>query len=220
MKSTNALDLNDSKTRERLARQYQPLLHKIANQMVLKIPPEMSFDDVLGYGNEGIVYAMNTYKDNLGQSFQQYLGWCIRNKILTGINEEGHTIKFSAYHQKKAKEGNSDYLSFSSIDSYTRDDDNDEAPSSRMSQLGVSYNPLEDKDIAKKFYKWVYANFSERDADIFIRFYGLDGKKPMSGKELSEKYGVSNCCITLCKKKIIETIKKSKFKEELYSILS
>ena len=215
------MNLKDEKTRRELALKYQPLLYKIANQMKLKMPQEMDFDDVIGYGNEGIAYAMNTYKENMGQSFQQYLGWCIRNKMLTGINEEGHTIKFSAYHQKKVKSGDAEYPSLRSLDSYFDSNDNDDdAPSSRMAELGTTNIDCDMKDFYIKFLKWVYTNFSKRDADIFLHFYGLDGSKPLSGKELAEKYGVSNCCISLSKKKIIDKLKHSSFKNELFNFLN
>ena len=49
------MNLKDEKTRRELAIKYQPLLYKIANQMKLKMPQEMDFEDVIGYGNEGIV---------------------------------------------------------------------------------------------------------------------------------------------------------------------
>lgn len=201
----------DSKVRENIAKKYVPLLHKIANQLMCKTPPEMTYNDLLGYGEEGIVYAMNTFKDGMGQTFQQYLAWCIRNKMFTGINEEGHTIKFSAYSQKKAKEGNGEYISVTSISSIggNSEDGEDSISDDHIAQLGVEQQEPNPPEVWKQICEWAKSNFSERDADMFIRFYGLDGEEPMEGKELAVKYGVSNCCVTISKKKIIEAIKKS-----------
>lgn len=203
--------LKDSKVRENIAKKYVPLLHKIAKQLAMKMPPEMTYDDLIGYGEEGIVYAMNTYKPDKGQTFQQYLGWCIRNKMFTGINEEGHTIKFSAYSQKKVKENNGEYINVVPISSIgsSNDDDDDNMADDHIEQLGVEQQSINQSDVWKQVCEWVKDNFSERDTNMFIKFYGLDGQEPMEGKELAEKYGVSNCCVTVSKKKIIEAIKKS-----------
>ena len=207
--------ITDEHLRERIAREYIPLLHKIANQMLLKKPEEMDFQDLLGYGNEGIVYAMNTYNAQKGLSFQQYLGWCIRNKILSGINEEGHTIKFSAYAQNKAKEGKSEYVSTVSFSSLSSDDD--ETRDDRIPQIADNSSNISETSVWDKICEFARNNFSEKESDMFIRFYGLDGKEPDEGKKLAEKWNCSGCNVTVSKKKIIEAIKKS---QELKDLLS
>ena len=211
--------IKDKQLREKIAKQYIPLLHKIANQMILKKPEEMDFQDILGFGNEGMVYAMNTYNSEKGLSFQQYLGWCIRNKILSGINEEGHTIKFSAYAQNKAKLGKSEYISTVSMSSLFSNDDDDKPQSDRLPQIGDCESNKSDQSVWEKVCEWARKNFSERDSDMFIRFYGLDGQEPEEGKKLASKWGVSSCCVSVSKKKIIDAIKKSKELKDLLSDL-
>ena len=212
--------ITDNKLREKVVKQYIPLLNKIAKQHVLKMPQEMEYDDILGYGYEGMVYAMNTYNSDRGLSFQQYLGWCIRNKILSGINEEGHTIKFSAYAQSQAKAGKSDYISTQSFSFFQNNNsDEDAGETDRLSCIvDTSKNVQEDK-IWKIVCEFARKNFSEKDADMFIRFYGLDGKEPEEGKRLAARWGCSGCSVTVSKKKIIEAIKKSKELKDLLSDL-
>lgn len=214
------MNLQDPKTRNELAKKYVPLLHKIANQQYLKCPPEMTYDDLVGYGQEGMVYAMNTFKEGTSQSFQQYLGYCILHKIQTGINQEGHTIKFSAYHQKKAKEGKCDYVSvtpFSALNTHSEDEDD---ASDHLEELGVVDNHENPVEVWRRVCEWAKKNFSQRDSDIFIKFYGLDGDEPVEGKILAKKYGVSSCCVTVSKKKIIEALKKTEFMDSLADLLN
>ena len=58
-------------------------------------------DDVIGFAEEGLVDAMNTYNPNKGQSFKSYAAYRILYFIQNGSNSQGHTVKFSAYMQKK-----------------------------------------------------------------------------------------------------------------------
>lgn len=212
--------IKDRQLREKIAKQYAPLLHKIAKQMILKKPENMEFQDILGYGNEGIVYAMNTYNANKGLTFQQYLGWCIRNKILSGINGEGHTIKFSAYAQNQAKTGKSDYISVQSFSSLQNNSQNDDSDSDdRLVCIADKSKNANEKKIWETVCEWARNNFTKKESDVFIRFYGLDGNKPDDGKKLAAKWGVSGCSVSLSKKKVIDAIKKSKELKDLLSDL-
>lgn len=215
------LNLTDPIVRNEIAKKYVPLLYKIVNQQSHKCPPETDYEDLVGYGQEGMVYAMNTYKEGTSQSFQQYLGYCILHKIQTGINQEGHTIKFSAYHQRKAKAGEVDYVSTTPFSALSRSSSGDEEEDStdRIEELGIVDDYEKPVEIWEQICEWARKNFSARDADMFIRFYGLDGQESLEGKELAKKYGVSSCCVTVSKKKIIEALKKTEFMESLIEFI-
>lgn len=54
------LDLTSDAGRNKVAKDFQPLIHKIAKQLV-GVGAKTSYDDLISAGNEGLVYAMNDY---------------------------------------------------------------------------------------------------------------------------------------------------------------
>lgn len=206
------LDLKDSRTREELFKQYTPLMYKIVNQYVASLP--LCMDDIVGAAMEGFTYAMNTYKTGTSQSFKQYAGWCMRNFILSSANSEGHTVKMSAYNQKKAKEaGESTFkcLTFTNMSLYG----DEEVDEDKLKMLG--YSEIENQNLTSEdetmyiLYEWLTENFSTRDCHVFFHTYGIFGHQLMKGNELAEMYGLSPASISVTNKKIIKKIRTQNY---------
>lgn len=198
--------MDDNKTlqvTDEQIKQYVPLINKIIQQMLAKKLPLM-YDDMLGYGYEGLMYAYRTFREGTSQNFTQYAAWCIRNFIFTGMNEEGRVIKFNAYHQKKA-EANDETLVIKSISSFYDDNDNADDKLGFLSR-DDEYVNLE--EVADVIIKYVNEHFSQRDADIFISSMGFDCGK-IKGKDLAQKYGISSASVTIINKKIIRNIRSN-----------
>lgn len=197
----NTTELHDERQRDRIVRQYQPLVHKIAKQQQDKTA--LSMDDVIGFAEEGLVDAMNTYNPDKGQSFKSYAAYRILYFIQNGSNSQGHTVKFSAYMQKKVKdEGKSTWI-MKTIDVRTDEDGNEHynipVPSCEM----ILTNP---EDIYRDLFSMIENKFSKRDCKIFYQSFGLKRYKQHKGIELAKKYGCSSTNITLINKKIIRYI--------------
>jgi RNA polymerase sigma factor (sigma-70 family) len=200
------MDDNNSKqiTNEQIE-QYKPLINKIIQQLLAKKLPLM-YDDMQGYAYEGLMYAYRTFREGTSQNFTQYAAWCIRNFILTGMNEEGHTIKFNNYHQKKAAEAG-ETLVVRSIDTFYGDDDGNN-PEDKLGFLGVSDEVDNLEEFAGIIIAYVKSHFPPRDADIFITSMGFSGK--VKGKDIAAKYGISSALVTITNKKIIRAIRENK----------
>lgn len=67
---------------EELARHYYPLVIKIAAQMARRIPPQVSFDDLLGAGLLGLAAALNRFDLGRVETFKSYAEHRIRGEIL------------------------------------------------------------------------------------------------------------------------------------------
>lgn len=199
--------------REEIALQYQPLVHKITNQWKDRLP--LTQQDILGFAEQGLVVAINTYdpkkkNKNTGkvgkQTFKQYAAWCILHEILNGANNEGHIVKMSAYHQKKRKESGSSTYIYKSIN-IAYDDEGEYR--GNIPELSETDPYIGMSDVYNKLYTHIEQNFSKRDCDVFYRFYGLKNKEPEQGKKIAESYDISPCTVTLITKKIIKSIQQN-----------
>lgn len=220
---TETINLNDKDTREKLAIQYQPLVHKISNQWKGRLPLE--YRDIVGYAEEGLVMAFNSYDpDKIGkdgnktkQSFRQYAAWCILHAILNGANNEGHTVKFSSYLQNKRKKEGSSCFIMKSLDCSVVDDDGNlkmDIPDEQS--IDINNMLLEESDVMKSLFKRVEEKFCKRDCDIFYSSLGLKGKDMAMGKDLAKKYHIAPCTVTFTVKKVVKYIRKD---EELWDAL-
>lgn len=201
--------------REMYAKQYTPLVYKIANQN--KDVSPLAYEDLLGFGFEGLADAMNTYRENTGQTFLQYAAYRIYYFIKNGTNREGHIVSFSDYQQKKARaEGRPTYL-FHRIMSKT--DENGEEhwnipePSVDPERVGVG------KALAD-LRAFVSARFSKRDTDIFFKTYGLGKEDDVPRVQIAKEYHVSSAAITYVNQRIIKSIQEDDtMREELEDLL-
>lgn len=205
-------DLQDPQVRNDLFLQYRPLMYKIVNQFIGQTP--LTFDDLVSAAMEGFTLALNKWKDGTSQNFQQYAAWSMRNAILNSANQEGHTVRFSAYQQKKAKDAGRSTFTTVSLDQLckSREDDVDFDQADRMLELGVEqpeFSLETEDDVFWEFYQWLESNFSQRYCHIFCHTYGLQGYDLLKGTELSEMFGLSAASISVTNKKIIRAIRNN-----------
>lgn len=202
----NSLDLQDNKVRGMLFIQYQPLMYKIVNQFDGNLP--LDRDDIISAAMEGFTLALNKWKPGTSQSFQQYAAWSMRNSILNSSNQEGHTVKFSAYQQKKAKEEGRSTFNTVRINSMLSDGDDD--GSDRMIELGVEQPEMDletNDSVFWQFYEWMSERFSQRDCHIFYHTYGVHGYELLKGTEIAEMFNISAASVSVTNKKIIKEIR-------------
>lgn len=201
--------------KEEYARKYTPLVYKIANQNRDKTP--LSYEDMLGFGFEGLADAMNTYKENSSQSFLQYAAYRIYYFIMNGANREGHIVAFSDYQQKKAKaEGRTTYL-FKSISSYVGEDGEEHM---NIHEPRVNPEITRVGKVLEDLKSFVSTRFTKRDTDIFFQTFGLGEKDDVPRIQIAKQYGVSSAAITYVNQRIIKTIKEDDtLREELEDLL-
>lgn len=202
--------------KEEYARQYTPLVYKIVNQNKDKSP--LTYEDMLGFGFEGLADAMNTYRENSGQSFLQYAGYRIFYFIMNGTNKEGHIVSFSDYQQKKAREEGRPTFISQRIISKT-DENGDEhwnIPEPRVNPDIVSVEQaLEDIKV------FVASHFSQRDTDIFFQTFGLGVQDDVPRVQIAKQYKISSAAITYVNQRIINAIREDvSLREELEDLLS
>ena len=205
----------NDREREEYAKQYAPLVYKIANQNKDKLP--LTYEDILGYGFEGLTMAMNNYKEGGTQTFLQYAAYQIYYAITNGANNEGHIVKFSSYQQEKArKEGRSTYIFQRIIASTGPDDDvHFNIPEPSVNPVNVTV-PV----ALAHLEQFVKEHFSERDADVFFQSFGLANREEVPRVQIAKQYKVTSASITYINQRIIKAIKSDEVVcEELKELL-
>lgn len=66
---------------------YQPLVNALARKISQKIPPQVEFDSLVSYGQEGLLKALNKFQPEIGV-FSKWASTLIYGAILDGLRRE------------------------------------------------------------------------------------------------------------------------------------
>ena len=67
--------------RDKFIRQYMPLVKYVAGKVAVGLPASVEFDDLVGYGQFGLLDAINKYDPAKGVKFKTYAVTRIRGAI-------------------------------------------------------------------------------------------------------------------------------------------
>lgn len=73
------------KTSQQLINESQALVKSIASKIYRRLPPNVNFDDILSYGQVGLVQAARSFRADQGTSFQTFAYYRIRGAIYDGL---------------------------------------------------------------------------------------------------------------------------------------
>lgn len=192
---------------DRLPEQYTPLVNKLIGQFFSK--NTTSWDQLYSMAWEGFALAIHNYDAFRSKmNFMQYAAFAIRNNILTSLDDELRTVKLSNYAQKKAIEKGEALFNSVSIDSATRDDDEDRPMNNKLALQISSKAKFDDGDVFEYVYSRVESSFTERDCLIFYKAFGLKGYDDMKGKDIAKEFGISEGLVSQKIKKITTFIRK------------
>ncbi|MBT5954338.1 sigma-70 family RNA polymerase sigma factor [bacterium] len=194
-----------------------PLVESIASNIIGggKVPPVISFEDLVSWGVEGLIKAYRNFKSNKGSQFNTYAYYRIRGEMLDRIRTEWqyrNPAEYSSY-RKKLQERIADF-----VEEYS-ENDGSVVPEREVRDLianaGISYlismdnidvvsdqqglmNP-EDEYIEEETNKEVDSVLTEEideleeDEQRIVRLFYVKGLKQ---KEIAEhmKYSKSKVC--------------------------
>jgi RNA polymerase sigma factor (sigma-70 family) len=202
------IDLESQTGRNAVSKLYTPLVLHIVNQF--KDKSSLDKSSLISAGMLGLANAMNDWKrepdENGGKvvSFKTYAGYRIRQQILNDMDEYSHTLSGTNwYATKKSRDGEGPSLDAASLDNL---DDLD-----HLSYIGAEDRDRDDDSKWKKLYNVLDKTFTQRDTDIFYRFFGINGRTKEKSKDIAKSYGMSEGNIqNSVIKKIIKFIKSNK----------
>lgn len=215
------LDFSTEKSRNEIAKKYDPLVWKIARSFVGKC--EFSLEELHASGLYGLVKAMNDYgkktdKNLAGEeaikstTFTQYAAYIIRVWILEDIKDRSHLVRIPRSQQKAERSETGFNTKTNSISVETTvGKDKDGNKQSLLNKLGDferAGKSLEFEDNEKLWdgiHKKLAKKFDKDSLDLFYSIFGLRGYKKLSGKELMDKYKLKNPAnVTVIKNRIIQ----------------
>lgn len=184
------IDLTSKAGRDAAAKRYMPLVIAIVNKMDKQ--SKLSRADLISAGTLGLSNAMNDWKrepdSKTGRvvSFKTYAASRIRQQILNDMDGLSHTLSGTNwYATKKARDGENVTLDAVSFDALTQGDID------HLDALGVEDRDIDDNPKWKALYKALDKRFTQRDTDIFYRFFGVNGRKKEKSKDIAKSYGMS-----------------------------
>jgi RNA polymerase sigma factor for flagellar operon FliA len=75
-------DARGAASRDQGARQYAPLVRKLAHQMVARLPANVELDDMIQAGMMGLMDALSRFEESQGTQFEVYAASRIRGAML------------------------------------------------------------------------------------------------------------------------------------------
>ena len=150
----------------------------------------IDMEDLVSIGSIGLIKGINTFKGDKNIKLATYCSRCIDNEILM--------------HIRKNKKRN---LDVSLDESLSFDKEGNELTLKDVlgTEEDIVTKGLEEQDL-KKIMMEEIDKLNDRDKDIMIKRYGLDGNEELTQKEVANLLGISQSYISRIEKKVIKDI--------------
>lgn len=148
-------------------------------------------DDLISIGTIGLIKGINSYKPDKKVRLATYCARCIDNEILMhfrGTKKQSCEISFD-----------------DPIDS-----DNEGNILTLMDIIAVDDTIIEEIDTQNKLIKLaklIKAMPQNRDKEILIMRYGLNGEQPLTQREVAKKLNISRSYVSRIEKRLLENFK-------------
>ena len=149
-------------------------------------------DDLVSIGTIGLIKAINTYKPDKNIKLSSYASRCIENEILM--------------YFRSAKKSSQDISLNETIDT-----DKDGNQLTLLDILAVEDDILDNLDKklnTRKLGQFMREELTEREFQILVMRYGLDGKKPVTQKEIAGMLDISRSYVSRIETKALKKLRK------------
>lgn len=144
-------------------------------------------DDLISIGSIGLIKAINSFDHEKGTRLATYAAKCIENEILMYFRAGKKTAQDVSLNEP--------------IES-----DSDGNPITLMDVMYSDDTIADDIDLkikVKKLNSYVFNLKDEKEIDIIIKRYGLDGNKPLTQREIAKNLGISRSYVSRIEKRAI-----------------
>ena len=157
-------------------------------------------DDLISVGSIGLIKAISSYDPSKGTQLATYTARCIENEILMLLrSNKKYKNNVSLYDSVGVdKDGNE----LTIIDLLAEKED------------GV-LSKVENKLIKDKFLEVMERSLTNREYKIICLRYGINGRRPLTQKEVSKLLRISRSYVSRIEKKAIEKIKETVKNEKI-----
>ena len=149
-------------------------------------------DDLVSIGTIGLIKAIDTFDTGKNIRLSSYASRCIENEILM--------------HFRAAKKTAQDISLNETIDT-----DKDGNPLTLLDIMAVDDHILDDLDKKlnkQKLGRFINEELTEREKKIIVLRYGLDGKEPMTQKNVAKLLNISRSYVSRIETKALKQLRK------------
>ena len=184
-----ALERGDEEAKQRLIERNLRLVVFIARRFE---NTGVNLEDLISIGTIGLIKAISTYKSDKNIKLATYASRCIENEILMHIRK----ITPQKAEVSLDEPINMDYDGNELLLSDILGTDED-----------MILKPLED-DVDLCLLRQAVRELPEREREIVVMRFGLDGHQELTQKEVAQKMGISQSYISRLEKRIMQRLKK------------
>ena len=145
----------------------------------------------MSIGTIGLIKAIDSYKYDSGTKFATYAGKCLQNEILMYFRAQKKTAQEVSLNE-------------------TIDVDKDGNPLTYIDIISVDDTIAEDLEIkisSEKAARIINTVLDDREKEILSLRFGLDGRRPITQREIASRLGISRSYVSRIEKKALEDIK-------------
>lgn len=149
-------------------------------------------DDLISIGTIGLIKAVDTFRPEKGSRLPSYAATCIQNEILMYLRAGKKSALDISMNEPIDTDRHGNVLTLMDI-------------------IAVEDTISDDIDTSMKCSKLkqiVNSELSDRERNIIIKRYGLDGKKPLTQMEIADSMGISRSYVSRIEKKVLERIRR------------
>ncbi len=149
-------------------------------------------DDLISIGTIGLIKGINSFKPDKGVKLATYCARCIDNEILM--------------HFRSGKKSAQDISFDDPIDI-----DSEGNPLTLMDIIATEDTIIDDIDTKNKLLKLIKILKSmpdNRDKEIIIKRYGLNGDAPRTQQEIAKELNISRSYVSRIEKRVLEEMRK------------
>lgn len=168
-------------------------LRLVAHIVKKYYPQSCDQDDLISIGTIGLIKGISTFKPDKKVRLATYASRCIENEIL---------MHFRSQRKLQGEVSLSDTL----------DSEGEGGALSLMDVLRVEDTMLEDlsaKDAGQAVRSCVEQCLDERERFVISLRYGLEGKTPLTQREIAQQRGISRSYVSRIEKKALEKLRKA-----------
>ncbi len=145
-------------------------------------------DDLISIGTIGLIKGVNSFKPDKGVKLATYCARCIDNEILMYFRAGKKTAQDISFDEPI-------------------DTDSEGNPLTLMDIIAVEDTIVDDIDTRSKLKKMIEIIESmplNREKEIIIKRYGLNGKPPMTQREIAKELRISRSYVSRIEKRMLE----------------
>ncbi len=152
----------------------------------------VNLEDLISIGTIGLIKAIGTYRRDKNIKLATYASRCIENEILMHIRKISNQKSEISLDEPINMDYDGNELLLSDI--LGTDED-------------MILRPLED-DVDLQVLRQALGELSDREREIVVMRFGLEGRKELTQKEVAQKLGISQSYISRLEKRIMLRLRK------------